>query len=161
VRETLREGLFGGQVADCIVTMTHSGYISPSSTAGDFRKLTPLVLMGALEQAGTAVCEPIHQFRLEVPADTLGGTMSMLAWLGAVVLDQEIREGAYVLVGEIPAAQVHQLQQRVPGLTRGEGVLETAFERYKPVAGAPPTRPRTDQNPLNRKEYLLHVTRRV
>jgi ribosomal protection tetracycline resistance protein len=26
VRETLREGLFGWQVVDCTVTMTHSGY---------------------------------------------------------------------------------------------------------------------------------------
>jgi hypothetical protein len=49
----------------------------------------------------------------------------------------------------------------LPGLTRGEGVLESAFERYRPVAGAAPTRPRSDHNPLNRKEYLLHVVRRV
>jgi hypothetical protein len=30
-----------------------------------------------------------------------------------------------------------------------------------PVRGTTPTRPRTDHNPLNRKEYLLHVVRRV
>jgi ribosomal protection tetracycline resistance protein len=29
------------------------------------------------------------------------------------------------------------------------------------VSGTIPTRPRTDHNPLNRKEYLLHVTRRL
>ena len=27
VRETLRQGLYGWQVTDCAVTMTHSGYI--------------------------------------------------------------------------------------------------------------------------------------
>ena len=43
-----------------------------SSTAGDFRNLTPLVLMDALQQAGTVVYEPMHRFRLEIPADTLG-----------------------------------------------------------------------------------------
>jgi ribosomal protection tetracycline resistance protein len=46
-------------------------------------------------------------------------------------------------------------------LTRGEGVLESAFESYRPVGGAIPTRPRSDHNPLDRKEYLLHVLRRV
>jgi ribosomal protection tetracycline resistance protein len=66
-----------------------------------------------------------------------------------------------VLEGSVPAAQVHEFQQFVPGLTRGEGVLECAFDRYEPVSGAFPTRPRTDLNPLNRKEYLLHVIRRV
>ncbi len=66
-----------------------------------------------------------------------------------------------MLEGEIPAARVHELQQKVPALTRGEGVLEWTFDRYQPVAGTIPTRPRSDHNPLNRKEYLLHVMRRV
>jgi ribosomal protection tetracycline resistance protein len=63
--------------------------------------------------------------------------------------------------GDIPAARVHELQQQLPSLTRGEGVLESAFDHYQPVGGTIPRRPRTDLNPLNRKEYLLHVLRRV
>jgi ribosomal protection tetracycline resistance protein len=66
-----------------------------------------------------------------------------------------------IVQGEIPAARVHELQQQLPALTRGEGVLECAFERYQPVRGAIPIRPRSDHNPLDRKEYLLHVLRRV
>ncbi len=84
VRETLRQGIHGWEVTDCTVAMTHSGYLgrhslghqrftkSLSSTGEDFRKLTPLVVMCALQQAGTVVCEPIHRFRLDAPADTLG-----------------------------------------------------------------------------------------
>ena len=60
VTETLGQGIHGWQVTDCTVTLTQSGYWarqshshgvfdkSMSSTAGDFRNLTPLVLMGAL-----------------------------------------------------------------------------------------------------------------
>jgi ribosomal protection tetracycline resistance protein len=66
-----------------------------------------------------------------------------------------------VVAGEVPASQVHRLTQRLPGLTRGEGVLEAAFDHYRPVRGPVPSRPRTDHNPLNRKAYLLHVLRRV
>ena len=72
-----------------------------------------------------------------------------------------MRGSSCTLEGEIPAARVHELQQQLPALTRGEGVLESAFDRYQPVRGTVPTRPRTDHNPLNRKEYLLHVMRRV
>ena len=71
VRTTLQQGLYGWQVTDCTVTMTDCGYSSPGSTAGDFRKLTPLVLMSALKEADTKVCEPIHHFHLEGPADSL------------------------------------------------------------------------------------------
>ena len=43
------------------------------------------------------------------------------------------------------------------------GVLECDSDgtRYQPVEGKPPSRPRTDHNPLDREEYLLRVTRRV
>ncbi len=160
VRETLRQGLCGWQVIDCTVTMTHSGYASPSTTAGDFRKLIPLVLMSALKQAGTVVCEPIHRFQLEVPADSLGPMLSALARLCAVPQTQEMRGSSCALAGEIPAARVHELRLELPELTRGEGVLECAFFRYQPVDGDVPIRPRSDHNPLNRKEYLLRVTRR-
>ena len=44
--------------------------------------------------------------------------------------------------GEIPAAHVHELRRRLPGLTRGEGVLESAFARYRPVRGPIPARER-------------------
>ena len=66
-----------------------------------------------------------------------------------------------MLGGQIRAALVHALQQQVPELTRGEGVLECVFESHQPVRGVPPTRPRTDNNPLNREEYLMKVLGRV
>ncbi len=173
VLETLHQGIYGWQVTDCTVTMTHAGYWarqssahggfdkSMSSTSGDFRNLTPLVLMRALEQAGSTVYEPIHRFHLELPSDLLGPVMPVLARLKAVAQTQELRAETCTLEGEIPAARVHELQQQLPGLTRGEGVLEGAFASWRPVHGAIPTRPRSDHNPLNRKDYLLHVLRRV
>jgi ribosomal protection tetracycline resistance protein len=171
LREALRQGLHGWEVTDCAVTMTHSGYAprqshshaifdkSMSSTARDFRQLTPLVAMSALRQAGTTVCEPVHRFALEIPPDTLGATAAALAALRGVPLRTDRRGAATVVEGEIPAARVHELTRQLPSLTRGEGVLESAFERYEPVRGAVPTRPRTDDDPLDRREYIRRVLR--
>jgi len=39
VRETLQQGLHGWRVTDCGVAMTHSGYVSPSSTASASRRI--------------------------------------------------------------------------------------------------------------------------
>jgi len=161
VKATLQQGIYGWQVTDCAVTLTQSGYSSVSSTAGDFRHLTPLVLMSALKQAGTIVCEPMHRFHLEIPADTFGQIVPVLAQLRAVPQTSVVRGSSCLLEGAIPAARVHELQQQLAALTRGEGVLECAFDRYQPVGDTIPTRPRSDLNPLDRKEYLLHVVRRV
>jgi ribosomal protection tetracycline resistance protein len=173
VQATLHQGVYGWRVTDCTVTMTHSGYWarqshahgtfdkSMSSTAGDFRNLTPLVLMAALQRAGTVVHEPIHRFHLEVPADTLGAMFTLLARLNAVPDPPMLQGRSCTLEGRIPAVRVHELQQLLPGPSRGEGVLDSAFDSYQPVGGAFPTRSRTDQNPLDRKEYLLRTARRI
>ena len=172
VHETLRQGLNGWQVVDCTVTMTHSGYLprqshahqgfskAMSSTGEDFRKLTPLVLMSALKEAGTIVCEPIHRFRLDFPADSLAAVFSALGRLGAVSETPSLVGSWATLEGEIRAERMHELQRSIGSLTHGEGVLELWFDHHEPVAGDAPTRPRTDHNPLDRSEYLLNLTGR-
>ena len=161
VRETMQQGLLGWRVIDCTVTMTDSGYAAPSTTAGDFRKLIPLVLMATLRQAGTEVCEPIHRFRLEGPADALAPALRILAQLRADPLPPTLSRESFVVEGAIPAARMHLLQQELRGVTHGEGLVEFRFDRYEPAVGDAPTRPRSDYNPLNREEYLLHLSRRI
>jgi ribosomal protection tetracycline resistance protein len=169
-RETLREGLSGWQVTDCVVTMTRCGYASadgPPSTRGslstpaDYQRLTPLVLARALQRAGTTVCEPVARATLEIPTDALGAVMRALGRFGAAVEQPSLQGRLAGLEAILPAARVHELQRRLPALTGGEGVLEAVFAGYRPVSGSPPTRRRTTPSPLNREEYLLHLARRV
>jgi ribosomal protection tetracycline resistance protein len=142
--------LHGWRVPDCVVTMTHSGYVPPppygwskySSSAADFRLLTPLVLMAALARAGTLVCEPVSSFRLEVPQDTLPVILTALARLGAGWRAPGVQGSASIVEGEIPAGRIRELRQHLPGLTGGEGVLESEPAHYRPVRGNIPVRPR-------------------
>ena len=173
VTSTLRHGRYGWPVTGCVVTMTRSGYWprqshahatfdkSMSSTGRDFRHLTPLVLVSALRQAGTAVCEPVHAFRLEIPADTLDAVLPALARADGVAHEQVVRGALAELTGTVPATRVHGLRRLLPGLTRGEAVLESRFDHHRPVRGPAPTRPRPSIDPWRRKEYLLQVDRRV
>ena len=150
VRATLAQGLYGWQVTDCRVTLTHTGYFprqshahahfdkSMSSTGTDFRQLTPLVLMAALRQAGTRVCEPVHRFRLELPAETLAATLAMLAEVRAVSYETTPQGASFVLEGDVPAAQVYPLTRLLPGVTHGEGLVETSFHHYRPLSAVRP-----------------------
>ncbi|MFB9305031.1 GTP-binding protein [Kibdelosporangium philippinense] len=145
VHKTLRHGLHGWEVTDITVTMTHSGYWarqshahgtfdkSMSSTAGDFRNLTALVLTNALKQAGTVVHEPMHRYQLEIPGDTLSTVQPVLVRLRAFPLSSTPENSSYLLEGDIPAARVHELERLLPSLTRGEGVLESTFHRWSPL----------------------------
>jgi ribosomal protection tetracycline resistance protein len=157
---TLQEGLHGWQVTDCVVTMTSSGYESPGTGRRDFRYLTPLVVMEALRRGGTAVCEPIHRFHLEIPSAAFGAVSQALARLEASPHAVAASGSSSELEGDIAAAKVHELQQQVPGLTRGEGVLTSTFDHYRPIRGEAPSRPRTARDATNREEYLREVLRR-
>jgi ribosomal protection tetracycline resistance protein len=151
VRDTLQEGLFGWQVTDCVVTMTECSYSipdgppsrrGPPSTAADFRKLTPLVLMQALQQAGTVVCEPTVRASLEIPVGTIGAVMSALARLGAAVETPALKGELATIEAVLPATGADDLQRQLSALTGGEGVLESSFAGYQSVSGDQPTRGR-------------------
>ena len=162
VIETLRQGLFGWPLLDARIRLTHAAYSSPVSTAADFRGLTPLVIMDALRAAGSEVYEPVNRFHLEFPVDLLGRMLPAIAKMGAVPEIPMVRDTVGVLEGTIAVARVRDLKIVLPGLTRGEGLFEYAFDHYDRVRDPePPTQPRRDNNPLNRREYLLHVVRRV
>jgi len=132
-----------------------------SSTGRDFRHLAPLVLVSALRQAGTAVCEPVHAFRLEIPADAVDAVLPALARADGVAHELVVRGALAELTGTVPATRVHGLRRLLPGLTRGEAVLESRFDHHRPVRGPAPTRPRPSIDPWRRKEYLLQVDRRI
>jgi ribosomal protection tetracycline resistance protein len=65
--------------------------------------------MAALDQAGTIVCEPMIRVSLEIPAETVGSVLAAVA-------------------------RAQDLQRQLPGLTSGEGVAETSFGGYRPLA---------------------------
>jgi ribosomal protection tetracycline resistance protein len=168
VRRTLREGRLGWPVTDCVVTMITCGYSiadgppskrGPLSTPADYRHLTPMVLMQALERAGTVVCEPVLRVSLEIPVRAISSVLTMLGHLGAAVKRQSVRSDLTTIETAVPAARLHELHRHLPGLTNGEGVLESTFDGYRPVRGDPPTRARTTADPRHREEYLISLTR--
>jgi len=168
VRLALEEGLHGWQVTDCVVTVTRIGYSladgppsrrGPMPTARDLQKLTPLVLMQALERAGSAVCEPVFRLTAEVPTEGVGAVLGALGRLGAGAGTPSLRGELSALQTVLPASRIQELRRQLPGLTGGEGVLESEFAGYQPVSGDPPTRKRTTPNPLKPDEYLARLGR--
>jgi ribosomal protection tetracycline resistance protein len=159
VRATLAQGLYGWELTDIVVTLTHTGYASPVTTASDFRNLVPLVLMQALSQAGADVYEPINQFELSVPAHSISTAMSKLSQLRAVYEQPILRNDTFLVTGTLPVATTEEFRKELPSFTEGEGVFMAQAAGFRKKEGEWPTRKRMDHNPLNRKEYLLYVQR--
>src|SRR5262249_23135841 len=115
VGRTLDEGLFGWRGTDCVVTMSECCYYigdgpgkasgnRPRTTAAHFRGLVPLVLMQALKQARTTVCEPIMRVSIETPTADVSAVLATVARLGAAVETQPVRKDLAVIAAASPAA---------------------------------------------------------
>ena len=159
VHETFTQGLCGWDVTDCVVILTQAGFSSVMSTAGDFRKLTPLVLLQALQTAGAEVCEPIEELELDIPEDTFGAVCGALVNARATMRSVARDGAAQRVICQIPSAELRAVEQQLPGLTHGDGGWVSNFAGYVPVTGAAPIRGRVGPNPLNRAHYLAELAR--
>ena len=149
VTDTLTVGLYGWRVTDCVVTLDQCAYSvadgppsrrGPTSTAYDYRQLTPIVLRQALERAGTVVCEPVLRVSLEIPRESITGVQRLVTRWGAEVTAQTSGSDFGQLEIRLVSTRLHELQLQLPDLTGGEGVLESRFDTFETVQGAPPVR---------------------
>ena len=114
----------------------------------------------ALQRAGTWVCEPLADLSLEMPAATDQRVLAALRRLGGRVRGQLSAGGLARVQAVMPVAGVRLLQQQLPGLSMGEGILETRLEGYQPIGENPPKRPRTRVSPLDRDAWLASLAKR-
>ena len=147
-------------MTDCRVTMVESGYSAPGTSAADFRRLTQLVLRPRSHRAGTWVCEPLSDLALEMPASTAPGVLAALGRLGGRVTGQFSAGGVTKASAVLAVARVRSLQHQLPGLSMGEGILESRPDGYQPIGDNPPTRPRSGPSPLDRDAWLASLSKR-
>ena len=158
--DALAEGLAGWVVTDCLVTVTDCGYANAGSTAADFRHLTTLLVATALDRAGTWVCEPLADLALEMPSSTAPGVLGALGRLGGRVTGQFSSNGVSHVSAVLSADRVRSLQHQLPGLSMGEGILETRPGGYQPIGEDAPTRTRSGPSPLDRDAWLASLAKR-
>jgi ribosomal protection tetracycline resistance protein len=77
---------------------------------------------------------------LELPTATIGAVAADLARAGLAFETVSTQGELSVVESVLPAARAQALQRQLPGLTGGEGVLDSTFAGYRPVTGEQPTR---------------------
>ncbi|WP_327673064.1 MULTISPECIES: translation factor GTPase family protein [unclassified Streptomyces] len=129
----LAVGPHGWRVTDARVTVTGSDYQPPAPQAAEVRRTTGVVVRQALERAGTTVCEPVDRFVLEAPTQDLSPVLALLARHGAVPDAHQTTGPLAVITGTLRKAEVNAVRGGLHGAARGEGVLDSTHDHYRPV----------------------------
>ncbi len=95
-----------------------------------------------------------------MPASTAQAVLAVLGRLGSRVHGQFSANGLSRVDAVLPVARVRELQNRLPGLSAGEGVLETRPGGYQPIGTNPSARPRSTPSPLDRDAWLASLAQR-
>lgn len=158
VPEALQQGLRGWQVTDLKVTLVDGEHHVWHTHPLDFVIATPMGIMNGLANVGTKLLEPLLKFRLSVPEEFGGKLMNELIIMRGGFDSPVIRSGRFELEGLLPVATSLDFPARLGSMTKGRGLLTTAFEGYREC---PPDvnaeRKRRGVNPLDQAKYILAV----
>ncbi|MER5439730.1 GTP-binding protein [Streptomyces sp. NPDC002790] len=133
LHEPLAVGPHGWRVTDARITVTESGYQPPAPQAAEVRRTTNLVVREALQRAGTNICEPVDRFVLETPTEDLSPVLALLAHHSGVPETHQTTGPLTVVTGTLRKAEVHAVRGGLHGAARGEGVLDSVHDSYRPV----------------------------
>ncbi len=124
--------LTGSPVTDIKITLT-AGRAHPKHTeGGDFREATYRAVRQGLMQAENVLLEPWYDFRLELPAASLGRAMTDLQRMGARFEQSGEAAGLVLLTGCGPVSKLREYPAEVTAYTRGQGRVSFVFHGFEP-----------------------------
>ena len=107
-----------------VETMRREGY--------EFMVSRPEVI---LHKTDEGVLEPIEKLYLDLPDDYIGAVMEELNRRKGELIDMTVKDGRTKLEYSIPSRGLFGFRGNLMTATRGEGIMNTAFDQYGPFAG--------------------------
>ncbi|MEJ8302485.1 translation factor GTPase family protein [Saccharibacillus sacchari] len=156
VPEALKQGLYGWEVTDLIVTLTYGQHHVWHTHPLDFVVATPMGIMNGLAAGGTTLLEPILRFRISVPEEHAGRVMSDLSRMRAEFASPSIEGERFVVEGTVPASTSMDYSADLRSFSAGKGVMTASFDGYQEAPeGTEASRTRNGINPLDEAKYIL------
>ena len=124
--------LLGAPITDMKITLLTGRAHIKHTEGGDFRQATYRAVRQGLRKAKSQLLEPYYEFRLEVPSEQVGRSMTDIQkMLGE--FDPPKTEGEMtVLTGSAPVVTMRDYQKEVISYTSGRGRLSCILKGYYP-----------------------------
>ena len=128
--------LTGSDITDMKITLVAGKAHLKHTEGGDFRQATYRAVRQGLRKARSVLLEPVYEYRLEVPSDMVGRTMTDIQKMYGTFQGPEIEGEMSVLTGVAPVVTMGGYQSEVTAYTRGRGRLSCTLKGYQPCHNA-------------------------
>ena len=128
--------LTGAPITDMEITLV-SGRAHPKHTeGGDFRQATYRAVRQGLRTAKSMLLEPVYDFVLEVPPESLGRAMNDVQRMYGSFEPPEQTAEACILTGTAPVSEMRDYSKELLQYTHGKGKLSLTLRGYEPCHNA-------------------------
>ena len=128
--------LTGAPITDMEISLV-SGRAHPKHTeGGDFRQATYRAVRQGLREAKSILLEPVYEFTLTVPFESVGRAMSDVSRMYGSFLPPETVGEMSVISGTAPVSTMQDYAKDVAQYTHGSGKLFCSLKGYAPCHNA-------------------------
>lgn len=124
--------LTGSPITDIRITLLTGKAHIKHTEGGDFRQATYRAVRQGLRSTESILLEPWYEFKIEVPAENIGRTMSDIQRMNGVFSPPEHKDDMAVIEGSAPAACMREYQKELIEYTRGKGRISISLKGYEP-----------------------------
>lgn len=124
--------LTGSPVTDMKITILTGRAHLKHTEGGDFRQATYRAVRQGLRKARNILLEPWYEFRLEVPANTVGRAMTDIQRMGGSFHTPETVGDNALLTGKAPVSEMKDYSIQVTSYSKGQGTLSCSVCGYEP-----------------------------
>jgi len=162
IPKALKQGILGWEVTDLKITLVDGEHHNIHSRAGDFAVATLMALLNGLKSIGTKLLEPVLDFKITAPEQTLGKVAGNLTMLRAEFANPEISDGKFTLSGTIPLSTSLDFPAKLNTITAGKGRLIKRFSAYRECElEYGETTPYRGISPLDRAKWILKARKAI
>ena len=123
--------LTGSEITDMRITLLTGRAHLKHTEGGDFRQATYRAVRHGLKCAESVLLEPVYEFRLEVPSESVGRAMSDIQKMCGEFQLPELDGDMSVLTGTAPVVNMRGYQTEVLAYTKGRGRLACTLKGYE------------------------------
>lgn len=156
VGRALKQGNYNWEVVDLHVTLVGGEHHTVHTHPMDFFLATPIAVMRALQDAGTALLEPMQQVRLTADESLSGKLIGDIIAMRGSYDSPIIHKGTVSIEAMLPVATSMDYSVRLASISGGKGTLSSRFAGYQPCPvelGAMGRR--LGVHPLDRDKWIL------
>lgn len=130
--------LTGSPVTDMKITLVSGRAHLKHTEGGDFRQATYRAVRQGLRSARCVLLEPYYQFRLRVPAQQVGRSMTDMEMRHARfgVPSAAETDGMMTLEGVVPVSEMSDYAGEIAAYTKGRGTISLSIHGYEPCHNA-------------------------